>query len=146
MTLPAEVLQVVAILQTLPQSWLADRALMAAFEADVTPESETDRESRQVMHLLLAIKEQLSADLTLLSNIPKALNLAFAQLQEADSDRATRETLVMWVGDDSVPHPLFAADDALMRFRVELFNYLDAVIAGLDGSPPAPGNPAKPRT
>jgi hypothetical protein len=145
MTLPAEVLQVVAVLQTLPQSWLADRALMAAFEADAAPESETDRES-QVTHLLLAIKEQLSADLTLLSNIPEALNLAFAQLQEANSDPVTRGTTVMWVDDESVTHPLFAADEALMRFRVEIFDYLDAVIAGLDGSPPAPGNPAKPRT
>lgn len=145
MTLPAEVLQVVAVLQTLPQSWLADRALMAALEADATPESETDRESR-VTHLLLAIKEQLSADLTLLSNIPEALNLAFAQLQEANPDPVMRGTTVMWVDDESVPHPLFAADEALMRFRVEIFNYLDAVIAGLDGSPPAPGKPAKPRT
>ncbi|WP_386071265.1 hypothetical protein ACFJIW_11710 [Tahibacter sp. UC22_41] len=118
---------------------------MAALEADATPESETDRESR-VTHLLLAIKEQLSADLTLLSNIPEALNLAFAQLQEANPDPVMRGTTVMWVDDESVPHPLFAADEALMRFRVEIFNYLDAVIAGLDGSPPAPGKPAKPRT
>lgn len=143
MTLPAEVLQVVAALRTLPQSWLADRALTAALEADmVGPEPAFDQNRQRARRLLLAIEERLDADLTLLINLPQAMDRAFAQLRGVDREAARPDLPIMWVSDGDVPHPFVAADAAVTHFREEMLRYLEAVLAGLDGPPPAPGSPA----
>lgn len=145
MSLPDEVMNIVAVLAALPQSWLADHALEAArdvearWDAEPWPDVDQRPPTARTQAMLDAIEEEVDNALQLMGRLPQALHGALAQVSNGAAFDA-----IHIASDDGNTIALVARDGASAVLRQEIRNFIQQLAPDPDADPDPDLEPRRP--